>query len=78
MLWPPITNSANKGEVCPGWHGGPTIAESKVPFWIGFKGLQVSDDTFIDKVLGKKVGQAQPRLSHVAPVVEGLFEEVGR
>ena len=45
---------------------------------MGFKGLQISDETFIDKVLSDKIGSAQPRLSHVAPVIEGLFEKVGR
>ncbi|MHC5056010.1 MAG: alkaline phosphatase family protein [Planctomycetota bacterium] len=71
-------NGCNKGDEFPGWHGGPTFAESRVPFWVAFRGLEVEGATFIDDALGEVIDEARPRLSHVDPLIRRIFEKVGR
>ncbi|MHC4198750.1 MAG: alkaline phosphatase family protein [Planctomycetota bacterium] len=73
-------NSSNQGDVWPGWHGGATMAESYVPFWVASFASEGLETTFIDDILDDPnfIGQAQPRLSHIGPLVQRLFERAGR
>ena len=63
----------------PGWHGGPTTAESRVPFWVGMPAMATVGGTFVDRALITVFGdETQPRLSHVKPLIIELFKNAGR
>ncbi|MHC4251024.1 MAG: alkaline phosphatase family protein [Planctomycetota bacterium] len=61
-------------DVEPGWHGGPTVAESEVPLifsneWI----VKSREDNLISKAVSNKLEGRTPRTTDLVPIVKELF-----
>ena len=61
-------NSVHEGEVLPGWHGGPSKADTMVPFALGFAGLKLNSGNQVVKDVINKAGTNRPTSDNGGPL----------
>lgn len=61
-------NSVHEGDVLPGWHGGPSKADTMVPFALGFAGLQLDDGNQVVRDVFSRAGSQRPSPTDQGPL----------
>jgi hypothetical protein len=61
-------NSVHEGDVLPGWHGGPSKADTMVPFALGFSGLQQDQGNQVVKDVFDRAGTQRPTPGDQGPL----------
>jgi hypothetical protein len=70
--------SVQEGDEFPGWHGGPSQAESRTPFFAAFSGLKDfrTANTFIHTSLTGAIVGGPARNRHITPFIKKIFDAV--
>jgi hypothetical protein len=61
-------NSVHEGDVLPGWHGGPSKADTMVPFALGFAGLRLDQGNDVIRQVFERAGSQRTSPNDQGPL----------